>query len=111
LRQSFAHAGEALDQGYHVLVFPEGRRSADGRLQRFEPGIGLLAEESEVPVRPILVEGLKWLKGERWPRRGQVVVRMGEPLKMEPDEDPQGFTRRLEAAVVGLGSIGVESAS
>ncbi len=106
LRQSFAHAGEALDHGYHVLVFPEGRRSADGRLQPFEPGIGLLAEESEVPVQPILVEGLKWLKGERWPRRGQVVVRMGEPLRMEPDEDPQSFTRRLEAAVVALGNTG-----
>jgi long-chain acyl-CoA synthetase len=105
LRQSFAHAGEALDHGYHVLVFPEGRRSADGRLQPFEPGIGLLAEESEVPVLPILVQGLKRLKGERWPRRGTVAVRMGEPLRMEPDEDPQSFTRRLEAAVVALGRI------
>jgi long-chain acyl-CoA synthetase len=111
LRQSFAHAGEALDHGYHVLVFPEGRRSADGRLQPFEPGIGLLAEESEVPVQPILVEGLKWLKGERWPRRGQVVVRLGEPLRMEPDEDPKSFTRRLEAAVVALGNTGVDSVS
>jgi long-chain acyl-CoA synthetase len=108
LRQSFAHAGEALDHGYHVLVFPEGRRSADGRLQPFEPGIGLLAEESEVPVRPIRVEGLKWLKGERWPRRGQVVVRLGEPLRMEPDENPQSFTRRLQAAVVALGNNSVE---
>jgi long-chain acyl-CoA synthetase len=111
LRQSFAHAGEALDHGYHVLVFPEGRRSDDGRLQPFEPGIGLLAEESEVPVQPILVEGLKRLKGERWPRRGQVAVRMGEPLKMEPDEDPQSFTRRLEAAVAALGNTGVEKVS
>ena len=102
LRQSFAHAGEAMDQGYHVLVFPEGRRSADGRLQPFEPGIGLLAQESEVPVQPILVEGLKRLKGERWPRRGKVAVRLGEPLTMEPGEEPQSFTRRLEAAVAAL---------
>ena len=84
LRQSFAHAGEAMDQGYHVLVFPEGRRSADGRLQPFEPGIGLLAQESEVPVQPILVEGLKRLEGKRWPRRGTVAVRLGAPLTMEP---------------------------
>jgi long-chain acyl-CoA synthetase len=104
LRQSFAHAGEALNHGYHVLVFPEGRRSDDGRLQPFEPGIGLLAEASEVPVLPILVEGLKRLKGERRPRRGTVWVRMGEPLTMGPDEDPQSFTRRLEAAVVALGN-------
>jgi long-chain acyl-CoA synthetase len=108
LRQSFAHAGEALDHGYHVLVFPEGRRSADGRLQPFEPGIGLLAEESEVPVQPILVEDLKRLKGGEFPRRGQVVVRMGEPLKMEPEEDPQSFTRRLQAAVAELGKADVE---
>ena len=111
LRQSFAHAGEALDHGYHVLVFPEGRRSADGRLQPFEPGIGLLAEESEVPVQPILVEGLKWLKGERWPRRGQVVVRMGSPLMMAAGEEPQAFALRLQAAVAALGKAGAETLS
>jgi long-chain acyl-CoA synthetase len=111
LRQSFAHAGEALNHGYHVLVFPEGRRSDDGRLQPFEPGIGLLAEASEVPVLPILVEGLKRLKGERRPGRGTVSVRMGEPLKMGPDEDPLSFTRRLEAALTALGNADVESVS
>jgi long-chain acyl-CoA synthetase len=72
-----------------VLVFPEGRRSADGRLQPFEPGIGLLAQESEVPVQPILVEGLKLAQGEEMAERGQVAVRLGEPLRMEPDEEPQ----------------------
>jgi long-chain acyl-CoA synthetase len=108
LRQSFAHAGEALDHGYHVLVFPEGRRSADGRLQPFEPGIGLLAEESEVPVQPILVAGLKRHKGERWPDRGTVEVRFGEPLIMEPGEEPHSFTRRLEAAVAALRKAGGE---
>jgi long-chain acyl-CoA synthetase len=103
LRQSFGHAGEAMDKGYHVLVFPEGRRSRDGRLQAFEPGIGLLAQESQVPVQPILVEGLKRIKGEKWPDRGMVTVRLGEPLTMEPGEEPQSFTRRLEAAMAALG--------
>jgi long-chain acyl-CoA synthetase len=102
LRQSFAHAGEAMDKGYHVLVFPEGRRSRDGRLQPFEPGIGLLAQESEVPVQPILVEGLKRVNGEKWPKRGTVAVRLGERLMMLPGEEPQSFTRRLEAAVAAL---------
>jgi long-chain acyl-CoA synthetase len=102
LRQSFAHAGEAMDRGYHVLVFPEGRRSRDGRLQAFEPGIGLLAQESEVPVQPIFVRGLKRLKGEKWPDRGTVTVRLGKPLVMEPGEEPQSFARRLEAAMAAL---------
>jgi long-chain acyl-CoA synthetase len=102
LRQSFAHAGEAMDKGYHVLVFPEGRRSRDGQLQAFEPGIGLLAQESQVPVQPILVQGLKREKGVKWPDRGTVTVRLGEPLTMEPGEEPQSFTRRLQAAMAAL---------
>jgi long-chain acyl-CoA synthetase len=105
LRQSFAHAGEAMDQGYHVLVFPEGGRSHDGRLQPFEPGIGLLAQESEVPVQPIVIEGLKPL-GKKWPARGSVTVRLGTPLTMEPGEEPQSFTKRLEAAIEALQAAG-----
>ena len=58
-----------------------------------------------MPVQPILVEGLKRLKGERWPKRGTVAVRLGEPLTMEPGEEPQSFTRRLEAAVAALGNL------
>jgi long-chain acyl-CoA synthetase len=110
LRQSFAHAGEAMDQGYHVLVFPEGGRSHDGRLQPFEPGIGLLAQESEVPVQPIVIAGLKPL-GKKWPARGTVTVRLGAPLTMEPGEEPQGFAKRLEAAVIGLQATGDTSLS
>jgi long-chain acyl-CoA synthetase len=105
LRQSFAHAGEAMDRGYHVLVFPEGHRSQDGRLQPFEPGIGLLAQESQVPVQPILVEGLKPVSGKRWLKRGTVAVRLGKPLMMEPGEEPQSFRRRLEAAVAALEAL------
>ncbi len=102
LRQSFAHAGEALDRGEHVLVFPEGRRSKDGRLQPFEPGIGLLAQQSEVPVQPIYLTGLRLRAGNRWPKRGTVTVRLGTPLTMAAGEEPQAFTRRLEAAVAAL---------
>ena len=39
-RRSFAHAGEALDHGYSVLIFPEGQRSEDGQLHAFRPGSG-----------------------------------------------------------------------
>jgi long-chain acyl-CoA synthetase len=52
-RRSFAHAGEAMDRGYSVLIFPEGHRSESGELQAFRSGIGLLAEQSRVPVLPV----------------------------------------------------------
>ena len=40
-RESFAFAGEAMDRGYSILVFPEGELTKDGHLQKFRPGIGL----------------------------------------------------------------------
>jgi long-chain acyl-CoA synthetase len=108
LRRSFAHAGEALDRGYHVLVFPEGRRSPDGRLQAFESGIGLLAQDSQVPVQPVYLDGLGPLKlGRRsWFRPGTVTIRLGEPLSIETGEKPARFAQRLQAAMECLGDQG-----
>ena len=42
-RRSFDYAGEAMDRGYSVMVFPEGARTKDGEIQPFQSGIGLLA--------------------------------------------------------------------
>lgn len=100
LRQSFEHAGRALDRGYHVLVFPEGQRSA-GDLQEFEPGIGLLAQQCQVPVLPIYLEGLGRLKSREkfWFRSGLVAVRFGQPLRFLPGEDPARFAQRLFQSV------------
>ena len=44
-RRSFQHAADAVDQGYSVLIFPEGRRSDDGSPQPFLGGAGLLWKE------------------------------------------------------------------
>jgi long-chain acyl-CoA synthetase len=98
-RRSFAHAGAALDHGMHVILFPEGRRSADGVLASFQSGIGLLARDSAAPVLPVAMIGLGELKQRkrRWFRSGTVTIRVGEPITMQPGESPQEFTVRLEA--------------
>ena len=104
-RRSFAHAGEAMDRGYSVMIFPEGTRSRDGRLHAFRPGIGLLAEESRVPIVPVALVGLGEIRasGARWFRSGKIEVRIGRAIAAaEEESDPAEITARLEEAVRGL---------
>lgn len=107
LRQSFAHAGEALDRGYNVLVFPEGQRTLTGELQPFQTGISLLAEESRVQVVPIALIGL-WKASQRTgPARLHprgIAVRVGAPMHQEPDESHAAFSTRLHDAVAQMSS-------
>ena len=100
-QRSFAHAGEAMDHGYNVMVFPEGARSAEGSLARFRGGIGLLARQSGVPVLPVAIRGLGELKagGGRWFRSGKIEVHVGQPIRFAPEETEAAITARLHAEV------------
>jgi long-chain acyl-CoA synthetase len=97
-RRSFVHAGAALDHGMNVILFPEGRRSTDGKLAPFQSGIGLLARESSASVLPVAMLGLGELKQRRrrWFRPGNVTIRVAEPITLQSGESPQDFTTRLE---------------
>jgi long-chain acyl-CoA synthetase len=101
---SFAHAGQAMDHGFNVLVFPEGTRSAEGALARFRPGIGLLARQSGASVLPIAIRGLGELKmgRRRWFRSGILEVRVGQPIRFSPAESESAITARLYAEVEKL---------
>jgi long-chain acyl-CoA synthetase len=95
-RRSFEHAGEAMDRGDSVMIFPEGTRSADGRMQRFRAGIGLLAQASRVPVVPVALMGLG---GKRWFRTGGLELRVGEAIAFEDGMDAEALTARFEESV------------
>ena len=103
-RRSFAHAGEAMDRGFHVLVFPEGHRSDDGVLQPFRSGIGLLARESEASVLPVALQGLGELKQRkrRWFRSRILQVRIGEPIVPDPQLAPEELAESFHSAISRL---------
>jgi len=100
-QRSFAHAGDALDQGFHVLIFPEGQLSEAGKLARFRSGIGLLVKESGVPVLPIAMRGLGEMKTKQrgWFRSGALFIRVGEPIRFSPLDSESAITARLQARV------------
>jgi long-chain acyl-CoA synthetase len=103
-QRSFAHAGKALDHGYNVMVFPEGARSAEGRLARFRPGIGLLAKQSYVSVLPVGIRGLGELVtgARRWFRSGTIEVHIGEAIRFGAEENEAAITARLHDEVERL---------
>jgi long-chain acyl-CoA synthetase len=84
-----------------VLVFPEGARSDDGRMNPFMTGSGLLASRLNAPVVPIRIDGLSELKLERrrfaWP--GQVSVLFGEAVRFSPVDDPAQIASEMERRV------------
>jgi long-chain acyl-CoA synthetase len=103
-RRSFEHAGRALDRGYSVLIFPEGHRSADGTLQPFRSGIGLLAQQAEADVLPVALVGFDELlrSGKRWFHSGRIAVRVGEPIPYDPHSTPEQTTQGLQEAMAKL---------
>jgi long-chain acyl-CoA synthetase len=105
-RKSFAHAGEAMDRGYSVMIFPEGTRSSDGMMHPFRPGIGMLAQQSRVPVVPIALVGLGEMRTgkTRWFRSGRLEVHVGEAVSIEEGAEPTQLTEKLEESVRRLRS-------
>jgi long-chain acyl-CoA synthetase len=103
-RESFAYAGESVDRGYSVLVFPEGHHTTDGKLSPFRSGIGLLANNLGIDIVPMRIDGLFELKqaGRKFAWPGQVQVKIGAPVKFALGSDPAWIARDLQEKVEGL---------
>jgi long-chain acyl-CoA synthetase len=100
-RESFRHAGRAVDHGYSVLIFPEGLRSDDGTPQPFKSGAGLLWKDLGTPALAVYLSGLGELKahGGRWFRSGKIGVTVREILSLDKDRTPEQLTEVLREAV------------
>ncbi|MCR9218859.1 MAG: AMP-binding protein [Alphaproteobacteria bacterium] len=79
---SLALALVTLRRGKSLIWFPEGRRSRDGALQPFLPGIAVLLQTHPTPVVPAVIEGAfeAMPTGRRLPRPGPIRVHFGKPV-------------------------------
>jgi long-chain acyl-CoA synthetase len=102
-RQTLRYIGEVLEDGFSVLIFPEGRRSDSGEIDHFRPGIGMIASRLNVPVVPVRIEGLDRVLHHTWhmARPGRVRVAFGAPLTLT-GEHYEELARRVEEAVRSL---------
>ena len=103
-RESFAFAGESVDRGYSVLVFPEGHHTIDGKMRPFRSGVGLLVNDLNIPVVPMRIDGLFEVKqaGKRMARPHQIKVRIGSPIRFNLGINPQDIAHQLRIAVEQL---------
>jgi long-chain acyl-CoA synthetase len=105
-RESFRFAGESADGGYSILVFPEGviNDRATPDMAPFQQGIGLLAQNLQIPVVPMRLDGVWQMKQER--RRlahlGELTVYIGTPVTFPPDTPPAEFAARLQSIIKTL---------
>jgi 1-acyl-sn-glycerol-3-phosphate acyltransferase len=85
-----------LREGRPLILFPEGRRSPDGRLVEFKPGAAMLAMRTAAPIVPIRLDGLHEAlpRGAHVPVATKVRVRFGEPI------DPASYRREVASGDV-----------
>jgi len=104
-RKSFSYAGECVDRGYSILVFPEGHHTTDGELRPFRAGIGLLATRLGIPVVPMRIDGLFEIKqaGKKFAPPKMIRVRIGRPVSFDRQTEPQAIAADLQKRVATLG--------
>ena len=114
--QDIRMANEVTEQNNGLLIFPEGTRSLDGKLQPFKPGIlSLLIYGQQVPIIPTYIKGTYEVlpKGQGIPKKHPIQIIFGEPLLFDVSKNPdditensdiyQKFLTELESRVAKLG--------
>jgi 1-acyl-sn-glycerol-3-phosphate acyltransferase len=107
---SMQRAADRLRTGNSILVFPEGSRSRDGRLQPFKKGAFVTALQAQVPIQPVTVSGSREIlpRGAIFARPGTVRVTFLESLATAgltaADRDwlMQAVAQRMHAGLAGL---------
>ena len=111
-------ANEVMAQNNGLLIFPEGTRSLDGKLQPFKPGIlSLLIYSPNIPVIPAYIEGTHHAlpKGQNLPKKHPVRIVFGEPFTFPPADwgeqdktpiDPDRYQEFLELAQNRVAELG-----
>ena len=99
MKQSIA----LLQEGKALLMFPEGQRTTNGRMQAIAPGAALIVKRARVPVVPVAIEGAfhVWPKHKMLPRTGKVRINFGKPVMMH-HLDSRAIIPEIDRHIRGL---------
>ncbi len=95
-RESIDEAALKIQSGQKIIIFPEGTRSADGKLHPFKKGGFVLAAKTGVPIIPVFLQGAfeAMPKGTLETQSSKVVARIGDPI------DTTGYSLETKDALL-----------
>ena len=106
---SLRRAGQIVREGVSLIVFPEGTRSPDGRVQPFKKGPFVVAMEAGVPVVPVAIAGAAALNPKRRLEvsPGTIRIGFGEPVDPRSFTDKAALLREVRRRIIDLhGALG-----
>lgn len=88
-----------VEEGYSILVFPEGTRSTDGKLRRFHKGAFYMAEKLKLPITPLLIHGAHEAinKGEIYLNDSFVTAKFLSPIDPDDSSFGTGYSERTKS--------------
>lgn len=95
----FHRLQQKVAQGYSILIFPEGTRSEDGKIQRFHQGAFYLADKLNLEIQPILQYGLQEVmpKKEFFIHCGITTLKVYERVSIEKREEGESYRKEAKA--------------
>jgi long-chain acyl-CoA synthetase len=105
-RETLRYIGDLASEGWSVLIFPEGKRTVNGEINPFRPGIGMIGARLGLPVVPVRLEGLHRVLHQKakMATPGSARVIFGAPVTLRGD-DYVALARQVEEAVRRLDSL------
>ena len=96
LEKNLAHMKDLVARGYSIVIFPEGTRSQDCRIQRFHRGAFVSARELGLPILPLYIHGFGYAlpKHDFLLRKAGLYMEIGERFEV-PEGDIAAFTRKV----------------
>jgi len=102
-RQTLRYIGDLAADGYSILIFPEGRRSPEGGIAPFRPGVGMIASRIGLPVVPVRIRGVDSVlsPSARFPSIARAGCSFGAPISLTGN-DYASLAAEVEHAVQAL---------
>ncbi|MEJ7768483.1 MAG: 1-acyl-sn-glycerol-3-phosphate acyltransferase [Chitinophagaceae bacterium] len=90
---------QRVNEGYSVVVFPEGTRTADGTMKRFHKGAFYLAEKLNLDMLPVLIHGTGYtmIKGDYLLKDGEITLEILKRIHPGDKEWGTGYAEKVKS--------------